>query len=120
MKICVTSKEGGLDSEVDSRFGRCRYFVVVDTDSGQFEAVENANISAAGGAGIQSGQLMAGQGVRVLLTGNIGPNAFETLKAAHIDVITGVSGTVREAVEKYKRGEYKIVQAPSVDSKHGA
>ncbi len=118
-KICVTSSGGDLDSTVDSRFGRCRYFIIVDTGNLEFEAVQNPNMDSMGGAGIQSGQLIAGKGVKTVLTGNVGPNAFQTLQAAGIEIVTGASGTVREAVEKYKKGGFSSTQGPSVKSKFG-
>lgn len=119
MKICVTSQGSTLGSNVDPRFGRCQYFIIVDTDNLEFEAIENPNIAGAGGAGIQSGQLVSSKGVKAVLTGNVGPNAFQTLQAAKIDVITGVSGSVKEAIEKYKKGGLKPTQGPSVNSKFG-
>jgi len=118
-KICVTSEGNKLDSKVDPRFGRCQYFIIVDTDTLKFEAINNPNIDSMGGAGIQSGQLIAEKKVKAVLTGNIGPNAFQTLQAAGMDVITGISSTVREAVEKYKTGELKATGGPSVNSKFG-
>jgi predicted Fe-Mo cluster-binding NifX family protein len=119
MKICVTSQGNNLDSELDPRFGRCKYFIFVDKDTLEFEAIENPNIDAMGGAGVQSGQIVAGKQVEALLTGNVGPNAFETLKAAGVNVITGLSGTVREAIDKYKSGKTAPTQGPSVNSKFG-
>jgi predicted Fe-Mo cluster-binding NifX family protein len=119
MKICITSQGDNLDADVDPRFGRCKYFIFVDTDTLEFEATQNPNLEAMGGAGIQSGQLVAGRQVKAVMTGNVGPNAFQTLQAAGIDIITGVSGTVKEAIEKYKKGEVKPSQSPSVSSKYG-
>jgi predicted Fe-Mo cluster-binding NifX family protein len=119
MKICITSEGTTLDSKIDPRFGRCRYFMIVDTDTMAFQAIENASMQASGGAGIQSGQSMASHQVKAVLTGNVGPNAFQTLQAAGIEIFTGVSGTVREAMEKYKEGAFKKTQAPTVDSKKG-
>jgi predicted Fe-Mo cluster-binding NifX family protein len=119
MKICVSSQGNTLDSQVDPRFGRCLYFLVVDTDTLEYEAIKNPNIDAMGGAGIQSGQLMADKHVKAVITGNVGPNAFQTLQAAGIEVITGASGSVKEVVERYKRGEFKLTKAPTTGSKFG-
>ena len=119
MKICITSDGNSLDSKVDPRFGRCQYFIIADADTLAFEAVQNPNIEAMGGAGVQSGQFVAEKKVKAVLTGNVGPNAFQTLQLAGVDVITGVSGTVKEAVERYKKGEFKPTQGPSVNSKFG-
>jgi predicted Fe-Mo cluster-binding NifX family protein len=120
MKVAISSTGPGLDAEMDPRFGRCRYIVVVDTDTMEFESIENPNVMASGGAGIQSAQLIADKGVGVLLTGNCGPNAFQTLQAAGIPVCVGVGGTVREAVELYKKGEVSPSQGPSVAEKFGS
>ncbi|MBN2120492.1 MAG: NifB/NifX family molybdenum-iron cluster-binding protein [Candidatus Omnitrophica bacterium] len=119
MKICITSQGNNLDSKVDPRFGRCQYFIIVNAETLEFEAIENPNIETMGGAGVQSGQLVAETGVRAVLTGNVGPNAFQTLSSAGLEVITGVSGTIKEAVEKYKKNEFTPTQGPSVNSKFG-
>jgi len=119
MKVCVTSEGNTLDAKIDQRFGRCQYFIFVDAETLEFETIENPNISASGGAGIQSAQLVAQKEVKAILTGNVGPNAFQTLQAAKIDVVTSVSGNVKDAIEKYKRGELKPTQGPSVKSKFG-
>ncbi|MBL7131271.1 MAG: DUF5320 family protein [Candidatus Omnitrophica bacterium] len=119
MKICITSQGNNLDSQVDPRFGRCQYFIIVDTDTLKSESVENSNVAAASGAGIQSGQFMANKGVEFLLTGNIGPNAFSTLQAAGIKIITGITGTIREAIERFQKGEFREVTGPTVASKFG-
>lgn len=119
MKICVTAQGDNLDSQVDPRFGRCKYFIIVDTDSMEFEPIQNPNIEAMGGAGIQSAQFIAEKQVKVVLSGNVGPNAFQTLQAAGISVIVGVSGIIKQAIEKYKKGELKPTQGPSVGSKFG-
>ncbi len=119
MKICVTSEGSSLDSKVDPRFGRCQHFIIVDTDTLEFEEIENPNIESMGGAGIQSAQLVASKKIKAVLTGNVGPNAFQTLQAAGIEIFTGASGTVKEAIEKYKKGEFKAVSGPSVSSHAG-
>jgi len=119
MKICITSEGMTLESNVDPRFGRCQNFIFFDTDIGSFETQENANIQFKGGAGIQSGQLVASKGAKAVLTGNIGPNAHQVLSAAGISVFTGVTGTVKEAIAGYKEGKYKAASLPSVGSKFG-
>lgn len=113
MKICVTAQGANLDAPVDPRFGRCQYFVIVDPETLQYEAIKNPNIDAMGGAGIQSGQIMANKQVKAVVTGNVGPNAFQTLNAAGISVITGASGNVRQVIEQYKNGELKPTQGPT-------
>jgi len=117
--VCVTSEGKTLDSNVEPRFGRCRYFLFVDTATMRFEAVDNAAGGAAGGAGIQAGQLVASRGARAVLTGNVGPNAYQTLQAAGIDIYTGASGTVREAVENFKSGAYRKADSATAGAKSG-
>jgi len=119
MKICITSEGDNLESKVDPRFGRCQYFVVVDTDTMQFEAIKNPNMDSMGGAGIQSGQLISEKGVEAVVTGNVGPNAYQTLNAAGVLIITGASGKINEVIEKYKKEGFKSTNGPSVDSHFG-
>lgn len=119
MKICVTSQGENLESEVDPRFGRCGYFIIANSETMEFEAIENTNTQGMGGVGIQSAQIISEKGAQVVITGNVGPNAFQTLNAAGIDMITGVSGMVKDAIEKYKTGKLKPTGGPSVESKFG-
>lgn len=114
MKIAVTSLGPDLKSSVDPRFGRCAYFIFVDPETMEFEAIENPNLGAFGGAGIQSAQLVVNKGAKVVLTGSCGPNAFQTLQAAGVEVIVGVSGTVQEAIEQYKAGKLRATFQPNV------
>jgi predicted Fe-Mo cluster-binding NifX family protein len=119
VKVCVSSQGTTLDAQIDPRFGRCQYFLIVDTDTLEYEAIKNPHIDSMGGAGIQSGQFIAEKRVKTVITGNVGPNAFQTLQAAGIEIITGASGSVKEAVERYKKGEFKLTQAPTTGSKSG-
>ena len=114
MKIAVTATGPTLDDMVEARFGRCAYFLIIDPDTLEIEAHPNPNIALGGGAGIQSAQFLANREAAVVLTGNCGPNAFQTFSAAGIQVITGVSGLVREAVQKYKSGALTHAGAPNV------
>jgi predicted Fe-Mo cluster-binding NifX family protein len=119
MKICITSGGDRLDSKVDPRFGRCAYFTFADIDTLEFECIENPNIQSMGGAGVQSAQLVASKGVKAVVTGNVGPNAFQTLDAAGIEIFIGASGTVKDAIEKFKKGELDKTSDSSVGSKFG-
>ena len=119
MKVAVTAPAPSLDATVDPRFGRCAYFVVVDPGTMQFEGLENANAGSPQGAGIATAQMIAGKGVEAVLTGNCGPNAYQALEAAGVKVITGVTGTVREAVEGYRSGRYQATSQPNVASHYG-
>ena len=119
MKVAVTSTGPDLEAQVDPRFGRCQYFLIVESESMECEAIENPNSALGGGAGIQSGQMMSSKEVKVVLTGNCGPNAYATLASAGIDVIVGVSGGVREVVEQYKKGELSPSEEASVRSHFG-
>ncbi|HIJ21048.1 MAG TPA: NifB/NifX family molybdenum-iron cluster-binding protein, partial [Deltaproteobacteria bacterium] len=104
MKIAVSSSGNNLDSQIDPRFGRCAYFVIVDTENMNFEAFDNESIALGGGAGIQAAQFVASKGAKAILTGNVGPNAVKTLGAAGVEVFVGQNGTVREALERYRNG----------------
>lgn len=120
MKICVTAGASGLDAPMDPRFGRCPFFVVVDLDSMSETSISNTNVMATSGAGIQAAQEVARQGATALITGNIGPNAMQTLSAASIDVyLHQGAGSVRDVVEKFKRGEFTKIAGPSVPGHAG-
>ncbi len=119
MKICVTSQGDNLDSQVDPLFGRCQYFIFVDTDTLAFEAVANKNLSGAGGVGVKSGQLVAEREAKVVLTGAVGPNASKTLQAAGVDVVIDVYGSVEDVIEKYNKGELTPSDGPNVNEKSG-
>jgi predicted Fe-Mo cluster-binding NifX family protein len=114
VRICVTASGNTLDVSVDPRFGRAAYLTIIDSESMAFEVIPNAAAGAMGGAGIQAAQMLAKKGVKVLITGNVGPNAFQALKSAEIEMVVGASGTVREVIEKYKTGELKKTDVPTV------
>ncbi len=120
MKIVVSSTSNNLEGQLDPRFGRCAYLLIVESETMQFEAILNAASNAGGGAGIQTAQLIADKGAKTVITGNVGPNAFRSLSAAGIEIITGAVGTVREAVEKFKRGEFSRTGAPTVEEHFGS
>ncbi|NTV28753.1 MAG: dinitrogenase iron-molybdenum cofactor biosynthesis protein [Candidatus Omnitrophica bacterium] len=119
MKVCVTALGPKEDSEVDPRFGRCRFFVFFNLHTREVEGVANPNIESSGGAGIQSAQLVASKGAAIVLTGHVGPNAFKTLSAAGVSIFTGATSTVKEAVAAYEAGKLTRAIAPDSASKSG-
>lgn len=110
MKIAVSAVEPRLDSIVDPRFGRCPYFIIVDSESMEWEGLENRDAAMASGAGIGAARFVAQQGARAVITGVVGPKASQTLSAAGIQVYTVSGGTVREAVEAFRSGSLRAVQ----------
>jgi len=119
MKIAVTATGSSMDAPVEARFGRAPWYIIVDTDTMAHEAIENPNVSAGGGAGIQSAQLIAERDVKFVLTGNCGPNAFNVFGAAGVQIIVGVTGTVIQAVEQFKSGAFATTKQPNVASHFG-
>ena len=79
MKVAISSIGKDLDSLIDSRFGRCPYFVIVETDDMSFEVFDNESIALGGGAGIQSAQFISSKGAKAVITGHCGPNAVQTI-----------------------------------------
>lgn len=119
MKIVVTSTGGEFSSATDPRFGRCSYFVLVDSDSLEAKSYPNESKAAMGGAGIQAGQFVASLGAQAVVTGNVGPNAARVLAAAGMKIFTGAAGTVAEAVEAFKAGSLKESASATVGSHFG-
>jgi predicted Fe-Mo cluster-binding NifX family protein len=109
MKIVVTANGASLDAPASPVFGRCPSYVFVDPDTMEVEAVENPAMAAAGGAGIQAAQFVIEQGARAVVTGNVGPNAFNVFRSAGVPVYTGPGGTVRDAVEAFKNNQLREV-----------
>jgi predicted Fe-Mo cluster-binding NifX family protein len=116
MKIIITTQGDSPDSEVDPRFGRAQNFLVYDTETDAYTAVSNTqNLQAAQGAGIQAGRTVTDAGAQAVLTGNCGPKAFRVLNEAGIKVFIGVTGTAREAVEAYQKGELTEATSANVE-----
>ena len=119
MKVAVSSDGTTLESNVDPRFGRCPHYIIYDTESDDYEHVINKSGQAFGGAGIQAAQMISDMNVESVITGNIGPNAFRVLSAASIKVYSGATGSIKEAIKKFKNGEYKQTASPDVGSHFG-
>jgi predicted Fe-Mo cluster-binding NifX family protein len=115
MRVAISASGRDLEAQVDPRFGRAPYFLLVDPDTLEFEVLVNQpSLQAAQGAGIQAAALVAGKKPAAILTGHCGPKAFYTLQAAGIPVIVEVSGPVREAVARYRTGELQPTRSPDV------
>jgi len=119
MKLAVSSNGENLDAQLDPRFGRCALFLVVNPDDMSFEAFNNESAAQGGGAGIQAAQFLVSQGVAAVITGNCGPNAVQTLAAAGVDLFAGQAGTVKEVVERYKKGNLRPTSEATVDNHFG-
>ncbi len=119
MKIVISSQGQVLEAMVDPRFGRCAYFIIYDTETKETEALSNQASEATGGAGIVAAQLVVDKGVEAVITGNVGPNAFQTLSQAKIKIFGGASGTVKESLEKYEKGELNELSSSSVPRHFG-
>jgi predicted Fe-Mo cluster-binding NifX family protein len=102
MKVAVTSQGATLSSELDPRFGRAKWFLIVDTDTGEYQAVDNSDgVNAASGAGVASGQRIVDAGAEAVITGHCGPNAERILTQAGIRIVERTGGTVEEAVQSF-------------------
>ena len=119
MAIAVSAAGTSLEADVDPRFGRCQYFILVDPETMEFEALENSSAMAAGGAGIATAQMVVEKGVEAVLTGNCGPNAYQVLSAAGVQVITGASGKIKDAVEAYRYGKLSAAGQANVADHFG-
>jgi predicted Fe-Mo cluster-binding NifX family protein len=116
MKIAVTSQGTNLDSQVDPRFGRAAYILIVDTETFEFEVLDNKeNANALKGAGIQAASMVSDKSAEVLLTGYCGPKAFMTLEAAKIRVANDIEGTVEDAVKAFNEGKVSFAEKANVE-----
>lgn len=119
MKIAISSQGENLEAMVDPRFGRCAYFIIYDTETKETEVLPNPALDAMGGAGIQAAQVIVDKGVEVVITGNVGPNAFQTLNQAKIKIFGVASSTVKEGLKKYENGELNEYATSSVPRRFG-
>jgi predicted Fe-Mo cluster-binding NifX family protein len=106
MKICITSQGSTLDAPVEERFGRAPYFMIIDTETGSAEAIENQFAGATGGVGPKAAQLLIARKVAALVSGMVGGNAREVLMAAGIQMYTyRVGGSVKDALEQFNNNK---------------
>jgi predicted Fe-Mo cluster-binding NifX family protein len=119
MKIAVSSQGDNLDAAASPVFGRCPVYLFVEPETMEFEAVPNPAMSQGGGAGIQAAQFVVNQGAEAVLSGNLGPNAYDVLQAAGVPGFLVSEGTVRQAVEAYKDGQLQPMGGPNVGAHAG-
>ena len=119
MKIVITSSNAKLMSQFSPRFGRCAYFIFVDTETRAWEAIANPAADTGGGAGPQAVQFIANHGVEAIVSGRYGPNAYSALEAAGIQTFIAGSGTVGEVLEKFMTGELEQVLTATGAEMHG-
>lgn len=120
MKMAITSRGEELQSEMDPRFGRAAYFIVVDSETMEYKTIENTqNRDLPQGAGIQAGKMIVDNGAEVLITGFCGPKAFKVLESAGIKIFTGAQGRVEDVIDDFKNGKLKAAHTPNVGA-HGA
>jgi predicted Fe-Mo cluster-binding NifX family protein len=111
MKIAVSSYGKDLNSQIDPSFGRCAYFLIVDTDDMSFEVFENKGVALSGGAGIQAAQFVISKGAKALITGNCGPKAVDTLSMGGVELFDKQTGSVKKAIEKYNNNLTSTINA---------
>ena len=116
MMICLTAAGADWDAASQPNFGRAPYFLFIDADAETIDAVKN--VPGAHGAGVQAAQTVASRGATAVVTGSVGPNAFQGLSAAGIEVFVGATGTVRQAFDAYRAGELQRAGAPT-GQRHG-
>lgn len=122
MKLAISISGKTLDSPFDARFGRAAAFCIVDSVSGEWQAFDNPAISASGGAGVQAAQFVASQGAQAVISGAFGPNAYDTLAAADIEMYVAPGDQAQSAAEilkMFKDGKLTQVEAATNKGHHG-
>jgi predicted Fe-Mo cluster-binding NifX family protein len=119
MKVAISTNGKNLESTIDERFGRCRYFLIVETDNMHYDVVENTYADLSTGAGIQAAGFIGSKGVETVITGNCGPKAMQVFAATDIKLILGQRGVIKEVVETFKRGELSPLTREKVSEKAG-
>jgi predicted Fe-Mo cluster-binding NifX family protein len=119
MKVAVSATGRDLNCQIDPRFGRCQYFIIVNPETMEFEAFDNEGLMASGGAGVQAAQLVTQKGAKALITGNLGPNAASALSASGIKVYLVPGGTVKGVIEGYRAGSLSEASGATVPPHFG-
>jgi len=119
MRIVVTSSGADLEAQASPLFGRCPMYVFVDTDTLAFEALDNPAQAAPGGAGVRAAQFVVEQGAQAVISGNVGPNAYDVLNSAGVPVYLFTAGSVRQAVEAFQQGRLSLAAGATAAEKAG-
>ena len=119
MKVAIPTAGEDLSAEVEMRFGRCPRFLVVDSETMEFEAVENTAAMMGGGAGVRAAQIVLDQGVDAVIAGDVGPRAFDVLQRAGVKVYARITGNIKDAMEMLKTDMAERVDGPTGPALHG-
>ena len=119
MQVVVSSTGDNLDAPVSPVFGRCMFFLFVDTETMDCRTVANPATGASGGAGIQAAQFVTREGAEAIVSGNLGPNAMRVISTASVPFYSVMGGTAREAVEALKAGALEPISGPTVPADYG-
>ena len=111
MIIAVSAAGNTMKSRMDQRFGRATSFIIVETKNMEYNLIDNSAAASSGGAGISAAQLVANKGAQAVITGNVGPNAMNVLKAANIEIYKGSAATIKENVELFVKGKLEEISA---------
>ncbi|WP_427340573.1 NifB/NifX family molybdenum-iron cluster-binding protein [Caloranaerobacter sp. DY30410] len=112
MKVCFSSAGKNLDSQLDPRFGRCKYFIIVNIETDEFKVVENEGFVSEHGAGVSAANLVVDEGVDIVITRNIGPNSMKILTSAKISVYEGQPDTIKANLELLKQDKLNEIKEP--------
>ncbi len=114
MKIAISSIGDKLGSQISPVFGRCQYFIIADVNKKikSHKSIQNQAVNQFGGAGITSAQAVGNEKVKAVISGAVGPRAFSVLQQLGIEIYNGETGTVKENIEKFIKGDLKKLSAP--------
>ena len=106
MKIAVSSTGKSVEGNVSDVFGRCSYFIIVEIEDDKIkntETIENKSTEQTSGAGISTGQLIAEQEIKAVITGNVGPRALDILGQFGIKIYSG-KGRIKDVLDNFLKG----------------
>jgi predicted Fe-Mo cluster-binding NifX family protein len=119
MKIAISAVKPDIESNLDPRFGRCAYFVFVDSETLQWEALPNPAMNARGGAGTMAAQFVANEGAKAVISGEFGPNAYAALNIAGIRGYVASNGKVSQLISDLNAGKLTQVSSATGPERHG-